>query len=160
MDATPLTLSAAQAEFIIGPLSIYAASSNSEGQASMSRVLACLVDDARRKVTLLLHPLQAAALLRDIAASGRIAAVFNEPASHKTLQLKSSNAQIVSAPPDAEALAQAHVRDFAAAVNPAGFTSELVQAILRGTPGPLAAVRFAPQACFEQTPGPKAGVRV
>lgn len=156
---TPL-LSDAQIEFVEGPRSSFVASCDAARRPSLARTLGCTVDRADGSVTVLLPAAQAAQLLRDVAAGGRIAVVCNAPDTHRTLQIKGEDARCVAAPADAEARIAAHLRGFFAVVGPHGFGFELTQAIIRGRPAPPAAVRFTPTAIFEQTPGAQAGTRI
>lgn len=154
-----VTLSAAQAAFIEGPRSIYAAGRDAGRRPSLARLLACIVAGDRRRVLLLAHPAQARQLLGDVADNGALAVVFNAPETHQTLQLK-GHGRCVPASSDAETLVQKRLDAFSVIVAPHGFTPALVHAIIRGSPGALAAIDFEPQALFEQTPGPQAGRRI
>lgn len=156
----PAPLSAAHAAFVAGDHSIVAASRSADRTPSLARSLGCRVSADRRSVLLLFHPRQAAELLADVAGCGRIAVVFSEPTTHKTLQLKGSDARLVTPPADAAALAERHVGGFAGVVGGLGFRADLVRTVLAGEPAPLAAVEFSPDAAFEQTPGPQAGARL
>ena len=159
-----IPLTEAQAAFIAGPRSIFAASRGADGLPSLCRALACKVAADRRSVTVLLHPQRAAALLQDIAASGEIAVVFNEPPTHRTLQIKGRDARPVSTPADAAQSVDAHIEAFAQELDPMGFRGHLIGVVVRGAPEPNGlvpvAVQFTPDAVFEQTPGPRAGARV
>lgn len=157
---TRAALTEEHAAFVCGPHSVIASSCDAEGLPSMARCLGCEVSADRCSVTLIFHARQAAALLRDIAATGRIAVVYNEPATHVTLQLKGRDARPIPTPEGAEALAGDHIDAFMGAVAPLGFSAELVRAVFLGTVTPVAAVQFTPEAAYQQTPGPKAGARL
>jgi hypothetical protein len=156
--ASPLT--EAQAEFIQGGVGITAASCNAHGRPSLNRAVGCSVTPDRRRVTLLLRRSQAAALLADIERSGAVAAVFSQPSTHHTLQIKSAGA-VVHAPEavDAAALAR-YVEAFHRELAPLGYTAAWTRALLGHAPADLVAVSFTPQAIFSQTPGPRAGERL
>lgn len=162
MRPTPLpaVLTDAQASFIVGPHSIYAASRSVAQRPSMARCLGCELSADRQSITLLFHAEQASALLRDIRETATIAVVYNEPTTHVTLQLKGNDARKIPLPETADAIAARHLAGFFKVVEQRGFSLELVRAALYDGTGPLAAVRFTPVAAFQQTPGPKAGERL
>lgn len=156
--ASPLT--EAQAQFIQGGVGISAASCDTQGRPSLNRAVGCSVAPDRRRVTLLLRRSQAAALLADIERSGTVAAVFSQPSTHHTLQIKSTDA-VVRTPEtiDAAALAR-YVEAFHRELAPLGYTAGWTRALLGHAPPDLVAVSFTPQAIFSQTPGPRAGERL
>lgn len=149
-----------QAQFIQGGVGITAASCNAQGRPSLNRAVGCSVAPDRQRITLLLRRSQAGALLADIERSGSVAAVFSQPSTHHTLQIKSTNAVLhVPETVDAAALAR-YVEAFHRELAPLGYTAEWTRALLGHAPADLVAVTFTPQALFSQTPGPRAGERL
>ena len=150
----------AQAQFIQGGVGISAASCDAQGIPSLCRAIGCFVSADRQRITVLLRRSQCGALLDDIGRSGAVAAVFAQPSTHHTLQIKSTDA-VVHAPEtvDAAALAR-YVEAFHRELAPVGYTLEWTRALLGYAPADLVAVSFTPQAIFSQTPGPKAGERL
>ncbi|WP_043114167.1 pyridoxamine 5'-phosphate oxidase family protein [Solimonas soli] len=153
------TLSAAQAEFIQGPRSIFVASRDAARRPSLARAIGARVTDDRRGILLLLHRDQAAPVLRDVEPRGELAVVFTSPPTHQTLQLK-GRATRVALPADAGARVRAQVDAFTEMIAALGFGAPLIDAMFRAAPDALAALAFAPAAVFEQTPGPQAGQRI
>ncbi|HJW33336.1 MAG TPA: pyridoxamine 5'-phosphate oxidase family protein [Holophagaceae bacterium] len=149
-----------QAAFLEGGRSINVGSCDAEGRPSLSRALGCRVSREEGRVTVFLARLQCEALLRDIAARGRIAVVFSEPPTHRTLQLKGSDAEVVAIRDGDAAWVEGYVRAFAQELVPLGFIPEVIQAIFACPPSELAAVTFTPTDAFDQTPGPQAGAQL
>jgi len=161
MSVAPESLiDAAQAAFLQGGVSISAASSGAQAASSfpsLCRVLACEVAPDRRRLTVLVSRTQAAALLRDVGESGRLAVVFSQPSTHRTLQIKGEEAQIgpVTAQ-QLEAMRQ-HRDAFVAEVVPLGFADAPVRLLLTCDDDEIVAIRYTPVAVFDQSPGPRAG---
>jgi hypothetical protein len=59
---------------------------------SVARALGCRVSPDRQHVAVFLLASQSATLLRDLRETGAIAAVFSQPSTHRTIQLKGSDA--------------------------------------------------------------------
>jgi hypothetical protein len=161
MGTPRFDLSDTQADFLTGPRSIMVAAFDPAFRPAMARGLAAKLSADRKAVTLVLHPAHAEALLEAVRGSGRVAAVFSDPPTHRSIQLKSNDARLVKLPAaELNALADGHLARFSACVTALGFNAEAVRALLRGTPGPLAAVRGTIAEAYEQTPGPNAGARL
>lgn len=152
---TPVTIDAELAAFLQSGISISVATRDSALQPSLARAVGCRVDG--NTVTLLLPAPRAGQVLADIAANGMIAAVFSRPTTHRTVQLKASDARLVPLQPgDGQLLADyraAFLRELAVI----GHTERPFDAILVHEVAELAAVAFTPMAAYEQTPGPRAG---
>lgn len=138
-------------------LSINAASAGTDGFPNLARCLGCRLSPGKDRITLLLAATPAKHFLADIARNGCITAVFSEPASHRTVQLKGQDARQEAASNDDRKLAQHYRECFAAAVAPLGFPVLEALTLLAAPDVDLVAVSFAPQAAFSQTPGPQAG---
>ena len=123
----------------------------------MARCTGCRIAPDRRTVTLILAATPGAALLDDVRRSGLIAAVFSQPSTHYTLQLKGTDARIVPLEPGDVELVQRYVDAFVAELTPFGYPEPFVRAFLGSMPDDLAAVHFTISAAFSQTPGPQAG---
>lgn len=145
------------AEFICGGVGMSAASCRPGALPNMARVTGCRIAADRRTVTLLIAATAGAALLDDVRRTGAIAAVFTEPRSHRTVQLKGNDARIVPTELGDDALAQRYVQAFSANVAGFGFPDAFMPALLAYEPGDLVAVQFTIAQAFSQTPGPHAG---
>lgn len=154
------TLTIEQAAFVEGPRSIYVASHDARMQPTLARALGVQVADDRRGLILIVHPEQAAQLLRDLETNPDLAVVVNAPQTHQTLQLKGHAVRVALPTAETAALAERHFETFAAMIGTMGFNRPLVRVIMGGTPAVLAAIAFFPHTAFEQTPGPQAGQRI
>jgi hypothetical protein len=152
-------LDAAHAAFIQGGVSVVVASRNAEFVADAVRGCGCRVSRNRREVTVLVEPGRAGTLLDDIAANGMVAVVFSQPSTHRTIQLKGSDARIVAVTAADRAVAARHLRAWTEDLCRMGYGAAFADTV-RGRPERLAAIRFTPSAAFQQTPGPGAGQRL
>jgi len=152
--ATPLD--AAHAAFIQGGVSVVVATRNADLVADLVRGCGCRVSRNRHEVTVLVDGNRAGRLLDDVAANGMVAVVFSQPSTHHTIQLKASDARVVSVTASDRAVAARHLDAWVEELCRIGYTAAFAEA-LRGRPERLAAIRFTPAAAFQQTPGPAAG---
>lgn len=124
---------------------------------SIMRALGSALAADRRTVTVYLARAQSRQLLQDIATTGRLAVVFSEPASHRTVQLKARAARLREARPDDAPLLARYLRSMENEVLQVGFAPEFTRAMLAHRLEDLVAVSFEPEQAFDQTPGPRAG---
>lgn len=141
--------------FIQGPVSIIAATAGAGGTPRLARACGCRIDGSR--IVILLGASQAGALLEDLQANGRIAVVFSRPTSHRTLQLKGSDASVAASTEEAPSLVERYRAMMTTELVPLGHDSSFVGALLTAGLTDLVAVAFTPRAAFSQTPGPGAG---
>jgi len=145
------------AAFIRRGVSIIAASSDAANVPSLERALGCTVSADRRRVTIFMVATSARRLLDDVQSSGRIAVVFSEVTTHRTIQLKGADAAIVDVKPADREVIASYAEAMTAAVASVGLPEYVAHAMLAYTAGELTAVTFTPAAAFAQTPGPRAG---
>ena len=138
-------------------ISITAAARDARNVPRIGRCLGCRVTPDRAKVTVFIASGQYQAFFEAVAASRAIAVVFSLPSTHRTLQLKGSDATIEPlAAGDADVVAS-HIDNFVDELRSLGYPSEVVRAYHWCDGAELRAVTFTPAAAFEQTPGPGAG---
>jgi hypothetical protein len=100
---------------------------------------------------------QAEQLIKAIRSTGTIAAVFTQPSTHVSVQLKGEDAVVTRArAPDGQ-LSKANADAFVADVIRVGYPEDLIRALLSSDAADLMAITFTPIAAFLQTPGPRAG---
>jgi len=150
-------IGAEPAAFVQGAVGIVVASRDARLLPSIGRAVGCRADPEAGRVTVFLVPSENAALLADVRESGRIAAVFSEPSSHRTVQLKGSDAseRAVDAR-DREAMA-AYGGALDAELSSIGFGDGYARALIAHDPSDLVGLEFTVAEAFEQTPGPRAG---
>lgn len=152
----PQVLDADHAAFLQKGVALSIASCGHAGQPSLARALGCRID-AAGAVRVLLSQRQGADLLLHVAERGQLALVLNDPASHRTLQLKASDAALATVDvADLQAAARYRVAH-AQALVAAGYEQRLADALLACPDAELAAITFTPADAFAQTPGPNAG---
>jgi hypothetical protein len=158
MSSTPpAVIEADYVAFMQGGVSICASACNRERQPSVARANGCRVSPERSQVTILLSASQSAELLEHVRETGAIAVVFSEPPTHRTVQLKGSDAVVEAANALDGETAGIYRARFAGVLAQLGYQRDLIYALLACADDDLVAVRFTPSAAFSQTPGPNAG---
>jgi len=156
-QSAPVLLGDDEAAFIGSGVGMSAAACRPGALPNMVRCTGARVSPDLRSVTLLLGATPGAALLDDIRHTGQIAAVFSQPSTHKTLQLKGNDACIVPIEATDFDLARRYADAFVAQLVPFGYAESLIRAFLACAPEDLTTVAFTVCAAFSQTPGPQAG---
>jgi hypothetical protein len=137
-------------------LSLMAGSCGADLRPSVIRALGCEfgLDDT---VRLFVSQVQAAPLLAHVRETGRLAAVFTRPSTHRTVQLKGADARAEPVS-EADLAIVARYRDqLVAELEPLGLAPALVRALLTCPDQDVVAIRFTPNEAYSQTPGPDAG---
>jgi hypothetical protein len=140
-------------------VSVIVASRDARLRPSLMRAVGSRLE-ADGQVTVYLSRPQSRQLLQDIASTGRIAVVFSEPATHRTVQLKASRVQIREATAEDAPVLDAYLRSMEHEILQVGFPPEVTRTMLAHRLEDVVAVRFAPEQAFDQTPGPRAGAPV
>jgi len=145
------------ATFLCGPVSIYVASRAAGNVPVLVRASGCRVSSERRRVTLFLARSKSESVIEALRATRVVATVFTLPSSHRSVQLKGTDAEV--APPAAEDVEKVgrYIEAFAREINPLGYRPEMGRALLWLDADDLVALSFTPSAAFTQTPGPGAG---
>ena len=153
----PPLLDDEHAAFIASGVSIAVASRDESNHPSVIRAWGCRVSPDRRRVSVFVSPMQAGALLADLRAGRPIAAVFSQPSSHRTIQLKAHRAEVAPCDDaDRRSIAD-YVQLFAVVLERVGHGSEFALPYLHVASGLLVRVSFEVSEAFAQTPGPRAG---
>ena len=157
--ATPRHLSEAEQTLMQRGVSILVAASNPERRTSVAHAVGCRIRDSESgsEVTVLLRPSHCPALLADIRRSGQVAVAFCLPSTHKTLQLKASDAQLRPPQPEDRFLVQRQAQAFGDDIALLNEPAELGRQLFAGEDADLVALVFTPLSLFDQTPGPRAG---
>ena len=156
----PPFLNETHAAFIQGRVTIGIGSRDTANMPSLTRSIGCRVSVDLRRVTVIVTTAHAEALLRDLRAGASVAAVFTQPSTHQTIQLKGDGVTIAPLDSgDAEALYAAR-EALTAELVALGHDQRFVTAVLPRNPGQMTAVTFTPTVAFMQTPGPGAGRRL
>lgn len=153
-------LSDEQLAFMQQGVSITVSTCDAQLIPSVSRALGCKVSPDRLSLTLYVSKIQATGVLRDIALNGKIAVVFSEPPTHRTIQVKGKDARVTEIDEHALSVVEKHEKDFAEDLLAIGFSRAFTHGLLHCPASELVAVTFTPASAFSQTPGPKAGERL
>jgi hypothetical protein len=108
-------------------------------------------------ITVFVGRRQSAQLVQDIAATGHIAVVFSEPATHRTVQVKATRATLRNAKAGDEPILARYLRSMEHEIQRVGIPPNKTRAMLAHRIDDLVAITFSPEQAFDQTPGPKAG---
>jgi hypothetical protein len=154
-----LQLDADHAAFIQGAVSVVVSSRNSQHVPDVVRGCGCRVTRDRRRVTVLVEAARAGSVLDDIAANGLIAVVFSQPSTHRTIQLKGSDARVARVTGADRVIAQRHLQAWVQDLQLIGYAADFARTV-RGEAPDLIAVTFTLASAFLQTPGPAAGTRL
>lgn len=156
-EASPL-FDAELAAFMQGGISLNVAACGIDLAPSVARALGCRIAPGRTSVRLLLSAGQAARVLAHVSQTGKLAAVFSEPSTHRTVQLKGADAVVEAAVAgDIEAVARYRRAFISHLVTTRGYAPELIGAFLACPDSDICAIRFTPAAAYSQTPGADAG---
>jgi hypothetical protein len=157
-DASPV-LDGEHAAFILLPgISMTVASCGSGRLPRIGRALGCRVSSERGRITMLLPGDQCPDLIAALQVSRAIAVVFSQPSTHRTIQVKGTDAAREPLAAGDPALVLRWTDGFVEALAALGYAESLVRAFLWCEPAKLVAVAFTPCAAFQQTPGPRAGM--
>lgn len=145
---------------IAGGISTIVSSADAALRPSIMRAVGSSITPDGRTVSVFLARRQSRQLLQDLATSGRIAVVFSQPYSHRTLQIKGT--QVRSRPmEDADQpLLANYLEGMKREVARVGFDPTFTQAMLHYEQADVVVVSFEPTEAFDQTPGSRAGVRI
>lgn len=154
-------LNESTAAFIASPAtSIAIASRDADHWPSLFKAVACRVAEDRSTVTLYVDGGVARDVLRALDDGFPVAAVFSEPATHRTLQIKGERATLGPVTPADREFARSHFEAVVAHIAALDYPEDGVRCYFHYEPERLVAVTFAPAEAFEQTPGPGAGARL
>lgn len=153
-----LQLSAEQAAFLQGPVSMNVGAVGRDGWPCVCRAQGITVARDRRALTVLLSAARGRAVLEALDAGSAITLVVSRPATHATLQLKTACAARVPVSTAQRASSARCVAAFGAELETLGLGADMTAQLTAVLPADdLVALRFAPDILFDQTPGPDSG---
>jgi hypothetical protein len=155
--ASEQLLTAEQAAFIESGLSVNIGTCDQAGIPWATRGMAARMSADRRLCTVWFAESQSGELARALRASRRIAVVLSLPSSHRTLQLKGSDAIVEPLDPADTELLSRQFDGFAADLAQIGFDRPFALSLLAALPSDIVTARFTVAQGFIQTPGPAAG---
>ena len=156
----PPVLDEDHAAFIQSGVSVVVATRNADLVPDAVRGCGCRVSRDRRSVTVLVESLRIGSVVADIEANGMIAVVFSQPSTHRTIQLKGTDARVARVSPRDRDLVERHLTAWVDELAAIGYRPEFARAVHGDAPDAMVALVFTPTAAFQQTPGPGAGDRL
>lgn len=141
-------------------VSVIVSSSGTDLTPSLMRAVGSEVSSDGGCITVFLSRPQSTRLLQDVARSGRVAVVFSEPDSHRSVQVKSERARVREANHEDVPGLQRYLTAMQGELARVGFGPDFAAAMLAHRVEDLSAIEFTPDQAFDQTPGPKAGQRL
>lgn len=141
-------------------VSVIVSSCGIDPSPSLMRAVGSEVSADGQRITVFLSRQQSARLLQDVARSGRVAVVFSEPHSHRSVQVKSDRARVREATADDASGLQRYLQAMQGELARVGFGADFAAAMLAHRIEDVSAIEFTPGQAYDQTPGPKAGQRL
>ncbi|QTQ36510.1 Uncharacterized protein ToN1_23700 [Aromatoleum petrolei] len=138
-------------------VSISVGSSSADLLPSITRGIGCRVVPDRLRASVFVVAEQSRDLLDDVRDTRRIAVVFSEPHSHRTLQIKGRDAVVEALEAGDRDRIERYRAAFSAELGEIGFGPLFTHALIDSGGGEVVAIAFTPCAAFDQTPGPRAG---
>jgi hypothetical protein len=124
---------------------------------SVMRAVGSQMSPDGSRITVFLARGQSRQLLQDVASTGRVAVVFSEPYSHRTVQVKARHVTLREACDEDRPVLEAYLASMQHELSRVGFGADFVRAVLAYRLDDVVALAFAPEQAFDQTPGPRAG---
>jgi hypothetical protein len=140
-------------------VSVIVASRDAALRPSVMRAVGSVVADDGA-ITVFLARRQSRQLLQDLTATGRIAVVFSEPSTHRTVQVKGSRVDVREANAGDEPALGRYLASMEREIQQVGFPPQMTRAMLGHRLEDVVAVTFTPEQAFDQTPGPRAGAEL
>lgn len=157
MPATaPSALDAKHSAFITRGVSVLVASRHADNRPVVNWACGC-VDSGTGRITVFVHAATAEQLLRAVTDCGIVAAVFSEPATHETIQLKGNDAEVVEATEQDLAFIAACRDEFVGKLEGLGYSRAMARKLVGTDQQRVSGIQFTPTAVYDQTPGPHAG---
>jgi hypothetical protein len=154
----PALLSAEQAAFLQGPVSMNLGAVGRDGWPCVCRTQGVVVARDRRSLTVLLAAARGRAVLDALDAGSAVTLVASRPASHATLQLKAASAARIKVSATHREVNARYAAALGTELGGLGYGEALVEGLIAMlTTSDLVALRFRPDIVFDQTPGPDAG---
>jgi hypothetical protein len=141
-------------------VSCIVASRDAQLRPSVMRAVGSRISADGQEITVFLSRPQSRRLLDDLAAGGPVAAVFSQPTTHRTVQVKASRATQRGATPEDAADLERCAATLDGELTAIGYAAGLGRLMLAHKAEDVVAVTFRPEHAFDQTPGPQAGARL
>jgi hypothetical protein len=152
-----LVLDGGVLEFLQHRLMVSVASRSPDHVPSVVRCVGFRLHEHPQRLAVFVRSRDSERVLADVRATGLAAVVFSEPSTHRTLQVKGTDAASGPLEEGDWPTIGAHVDAAVAELGPLGYTEAWVRTVFMATPAQVQAIRFTVSSAFAQTPGPRAG---
>jgi len=159
MAATPLIPQDLLTIMVRG-VSVIVASRDLALRPSVMRAVGSQVALDGSSITVFVSRRQSRQLVQDVAATGHVAAVFSEPATHRTVQVKATRAMLRNADASDTPVLARYLASMEVELHAVHIPPELTRALLARRLEDRVAGSFEPGQGSNQTPGPKAVARL
>jgi hypothetical protein len=160
MRTTPSLLAPDWIAMVAGGVSTIVSACDASLRPSLMRAVGSTITTDGSRVTVFLARRQSRQLLQDLAATGRIAVVFSQPSTYRTLQVKADRVHMRPMIEADRPLLDRYLVAMEKELIEVGVEPHFTRAMLACTVGDVVAVEFEPQEAFDQTPGSRAGARI
>ena len=150
-------LPAGFAEMMASGVSCIVSSCSPALRPSIMRAVGTQVVPGATEITVFLVRSQAHQLLQDIADTGRMAVVFSQPASHRTVQFKARQPRVRPACEADRPVLQRYLAAMEVELAQVDIGVPFARAMFSHELDDVVALDFVPEEAFDQSPGPKAG---
>lgn len=148
------------AAFLQQPVSINLATRNQANRPAIARAAGYRLNPQRNRLTVFLSGVNNQTLLENLRANHMLAVVFSRPTTHKTIQFKGNDAQILALSADDPPVIEAYCQLFQQELHSIGYPPSFCDAIFPPVDEHYVAIEFSPERAFSQTPGPGAGKKL
>ena len=155
-----MTLDPEYTAFVESGVAIDVAGRDAHNVPVVARAVGCRVSTDRQRVTVFVPRTSSSRFLGAVAATGAVAAVFCHPSTVRSIQLKGSDATLVSADEDDCRRIRAAAESLVSDVVALGLPESVARREVGHDLGDLVGVSFSIAAAFVQTPGPAAGAKI
>jgi hypothetical protein len=148
------------AAFIQRHVSINLATTDTDNRPAVTRVFGCKLAPNNSSLTLFISSEHNQTVLDNILATHAIAVVFSRPSTHKTIQLKGTDARLVSLEKPDYLLMKAYRDSMIEELQGIGYPPSFTEAMILPPETLDTGVCFTPLNAYSQTPGPDAGKKL
>jgi len=141
-------------------VSTIVASADTAMRPSIMRAVGSTITPDGLTLTVYLARQQSRQVLLDLASTGRIAVVFSQPHSHRTVQVKANHVRMRPMQASDLPILQQYLSNMEDEIALVGFDAAFTRRMLAYNMEDVVAVSFEAHEAFDQTPGPMAGSRI
>ena len=148
------------AGFIQRHVSVNLATRNADNRPALTRAFGVRVADDRTSVAVFIARAGNQAILDNIQSNQNLAVCFSRPTTHRTLQLKATDARLLPIAEADFAVISGYQQSIHEELRQLGFPAAFVQALIPSLSEQDVAIHFTPLDAYLQTPGPDAGKKL